>query len=185
MRGFPRKFYASKISSYTVSHICQSYFWPLQVYPEYYIVIKQPIDLREIREKIKNGRYTSVDAMMADMELLVSNACTFNEEDSVVYTVSHRGTHTHWEYGLRTRTTFGILLQDALMLRKTARNAVEQIQQKWPEMFPSAHVTKSKRLSTSGASIMSPGLKTEVEVPSDILELFTAVKEYKVSARGW
>ena len=73
-------------------------------------------------------------------------------------------------------------LQDALLLHKTAQNAVQQIQQKWPEMFPSARITKSKRLSSSGTSNISPGLKTEVEAPNDVLELFSSVKEYKVSA---
>ncbi len=59
----------------------------VQIYPEYYIVIKQPIDLKEIHDKIKNGVYSSVEGMMTDVQLLVSNACTFNEEESLVYTV--------------------------------------------------------------------------------------------------
>ncbi len=61
--------------------------WAIQIYPEYYIVIKQPIDLKEIHYKIKSGAYSSVEGMMTDVELLVSNACTFNEEESLVYTV--------------------------------------------------------------------------------------------------
>ncbi len=50
-------------------------------------MIKQPIDLKEIHYKIKSGAYSSVEGMMTDVELLVSNACTFNEEESLVYTV--------------------------------------------------------------------------------------------------
>ncbi len=58
------------------------------MYPEYYIVIKRPIDLKEIHGKIRSDGYSTVEDMMEDVELLVNNACTFNEEDSLVYAVS-------------------------------------------------------------------------------------------------
>lgn len=83
-------------------------------YPEYYIVINKPIDLKEIFGKIKSEQvsvlvfgckererlrkrcfaclfyflqYRSLGEMMDDVELLVSNACMFNEEESQVYQV--------------------------------------------------------------------------------------------------
>lgn len=58
------------------------------------MVIKQPIDLREIHDKIRSGGYSTVEDMMEDVELLVNNACTFNEEDSLVYAVSKLLNHT-------------------------------------------------------------------------------------------
>ena len=58
------------------------------LYPEYYSVIKTPIDLREILQRIKAQRYQSLAELMTAIELLVSNACTFNEEDSQIYNVS-------------------------------------------------------------------------------------------------
>ena len=62
-----------------------------KLYPEYYMVIKEPIDLKEILGKIKMGKYTVLREMGADVELMVSNALTFNEEHSQVYNVSGGG----------------------------------------------------------------------------------------------
>ena len=59
-----------------------------KMYPEYYVVINQPIDLKEICDKIKSKDYSTMEELMASIDLLVGNACTFNEEDSVVYAVS-------------------------------------------------------------------------------------------------
>ena len=57
------------------------------MYPQYYVVIKNPIDLKEILQKIRSEVYTKMAEMLNDVELLVENACTFNEEDSQVYKV--------------------------------------------------------------------------------------------------
>ena len=59
-----------------------------KLYPEYYIVIKQPIDLREILQKIREETYSSLEEMVHDVDLMAENACTFNEEESMVYKVS-------------------------------------------------------------------------------------------------
>ena len=57
-------------------------------YPEYYLVIKNPVDLREILGRIRSGGFSSLQALGEALELMVSNALTFNEEDSQVYCVS-------------------------------------------------------------------------------------------------
>ena len=57
------------------------------MYPQYYLVIKNPIDLKEILQKIRSEAYSGMSEMMGDVELMVENACTFNEEDSQVYKV--------------------------------------------------------------------------------------------------
>ena len=57
------------------------------MYPQYYLVIKNPIDLKEILHKIRSESYMDLNEMMSDVELMVENACTFNEEDSQVYKV--------------------------------------------------------------------------------------------------
>ncbi len=64
-------------------------------YPEYYVVIKEPIDLREILGRIRSGEFPEFDDLGKAMELLVSNALTFNEEGSQVYSVSG-GQETKW-----------------------------------------------------------------------------------------
>ena len=60
------------------------------VYPQYYLVIKNPIDLKEILQKIRSETYLTMEEMVSDVELMVENACTFNEEDSQVYKVRER-----------------------------------------------------------------------------------------------
>ena len=57
------------------------------MYPQYYLVIKNPIDLKEIQQKIRSEVYSAMEEMMSDIALMVENACTFNEEDSQVYKV--------------------------------------------------------------------------------------------------
>lgn len=57
-------------------------------YPEYYLVIKEPIDLKEILGKIRSGGYSDLKALESAVELMVTNALTFNEEESQVYMVS-------------------------------------------------------------------------------------------------
>uniref|UniRef100_A0A4W5KMN7 Protein polybromo-1 n=1 Tax=Hucho hucho TaxID=62062 RepID=A0A4W5KMN7_9TELE len=54
-------------------------------YPDYYAVIKEPIDLRAIAQRIQIGYYKSVTAMAKDVELLAKNAKTYNEPGSQVF----------------------------------------------------------------------------------------------------
>eukprot|EP01043_Picozoa_sp_COSAG02_P021258 COSAG02_NODE_1076_length_14725_cov_10.610215_3_plen_2136_part_00 len=53
--------------------------------PYYYRVIKRPIDLTMIREKIDNDKYSDMWRFKEDMELMFDNARQFNSEDSLVY----------------------------------------------------------------------------------------------------
>ncbi|TRY65039.1 hypothetical protein DNTS_018546, partial [Danionella cerebrum] len=54
-------------------------------YPDYYAVIKEPIDLRSVAQKIQGGHYKSITAMAKDVDLLVRNAKTYNEPGSQVF----------------------------------------------------------------------------------------------------
>ncbi|XP_064120960.1 protein polybromo-1-like isoform X5 [Macrobrachium nipponense] len=55
------------------------------LYPDYYEVIKQPIDLERILQKLKTNIYMTVDDMLTDMTLMFQNACRYNEPDSQIY----------------------------------------------------------------------------------------------------
>ena len=61
-------------------------------YPDYYNMIKKPIDMNKIWNKINgikvNEMYASVDDMCLDFALMIENACTYNEPYSVIYKVS-------------------------------------------------------------------------------------------------
>ncbi|ENN78044.1 hypothetical protein HUJ04_006145 [Dendroctonus ponderosae] len=54
-------------------------------YPDYYEVIKHPIDMERIAHKMKNNFYESVEDLAADLSLMLDNACKFNEPDSQIY----------------------------------------------------------------------------------------------------
>ncbi|KAM8868716.1 protein polybromo-1-like isoform 1-T3 [Synchiropus picturatus] len=54
-------------------------------YPDYYAVIKDPIDLRTIAQRIQCGYYKSVSAMAKDIDLIAKNAKTYNEPGSQVF----------------------------------------------------------------------------------------------------
>ncbi|KAL0978139.1 hypothetical protein UPYG_G00166640 [Umbra pygmaea] len=54
-------------------------------YPDYYAVIKEPIDLRTIAQRIQIGYYRSVSTMAKDIDLLAKNAKTYNEPGSQVF----------------------------------------------------------------------------------------------------
>ncbi|KAF0034954.1 hypothetical protein F2P81_012712 [Scophthalmus maximus] len=54
-------------------------------YPDYYAIIKEPIDLKIIAQKIQLGQYRSVSAMAKDIDVLVKNAKTYNEPGSQVF----------------------------------------------------------------------------------------------------
>ncbi|XP_051874243.1 protein polybromo-1 isoform X8 [Pristis pectinata] len=54
-------------------------------YPDYYEIIKEPIDLKMIAQRIQNAAYKSVNVMARDIELLVRNAKTYNEPGSPIF----------------------------------------------------------------------------------------------------
>ncbi|XP_062842241.1 protein polybromo-1 isoform X2 [Trichomycterus rosablanca] len=54
-------------------------------YPDYYAIIKEPIDLRAIAQRIQIGYYKCVNQMSKDIDLLVKNAKTYNEPGSQVF----------------------------------------------------------------------------------------------------
>ena len=58
--------------------------------PEYYEAIPNPIDLKDIANKIRNGEYTTWNLFDEDIQLLVNNCKTFNEPGSQIYKDAER-----------------------------------------------------------------------------------------------
>ncbi|XP_039291348.1 protein polybromo-1 isoform X3 [Nilaparvata lugens] len=54
-------------------------------YPDYYEVIKRPINLETISHKLKTNAYEGLDEIVADFVLMFDNACKYNEPDSQIY----------------------------------------------------------------------------------------------------
>lgn len=53
-------------------------------YPEYYRVIKEPMSLNTIRKRLLAHKYPGWPDFERDLGLIVTNAETFNEEDSII-----------------------------------------------------------------------------------------------------
>lgn len=53
--------------------------------PDYYQIIKHPVDIRKIRERINSHKYRSFDDLEEDFTLMCKNAQTYNIEGSIIY----------------------------------------------------------------------------------------------------
>ncbi|CAB3408513.1 unnamed protein product [Caenorhabditis bovis] len=61
-----------------------------EVAPDYYTIIKDPMDFQTMREKIEDNKYNSVPELRADFELIVSNACLYNQSNTVFHLAALR-----------------------------------------------------------------------------------------------
>ncbi|KAK3340212.1 SNF2-family ATP dependent chromatin remodeling factor snf21 [Neurospora tetraspora] len=57
---------------------------PKREWPDYYLMITNPICMKDIEKKLKKEDYHSLSDMRKDLELLVRNCRTFNEETSMI-----------------------------------------------------------------------------------------------------
>lgn len=81
-----------KLPSKSVSSINTQVQFPVnliyslpQDYPDYYDIIKNPIDMEKIAHKLKQQFYDNIDEIAADFMLMFENACKYNEPDSQIY----------------------------------------------------------------------------------------------------
>lgn len=58
---------------------------PKREMPDYYEVIKRPVDIVKIKNKIREHRYRSLDDLEADFMLMCANAQAYNIEMSLIY----------------------------------------------------------------------------------------------------
>ncbi|KAL8772646.1 MAG: hypothetical protein Q9209_002307 [Squamulea sp. 1 TL-2023] len=58
---------------------------PKSQYPDYYMIIKQPISMDMIKKKINKEEYSNLREFRNDVELLCTNARTYNEDGSVIF----------------------------------------------------------------------------------------------------
>jgi len=54
--------------------------------PEYYAAIRNPISLDLIKKKLKRKKYTNIDQVLQDLELMFENAKAYNKEGSEIHT---------------------------------------------------------------------------------------------------
>merc|ERR1719510_1552541 len=53
--------------------------------PDYYEVIRRPVDICKIQVKIDDGKYDDLDALQRDYMVLCTNAQNYNQEGSLIY----------------------------------------------------------------------------------------------------
>jgi ATP-dependent helicase STH1/SNF2 len=56
-----------------------------KLYPDYYQVIKQPTSINQIKKNLKQENFESFESFMDSLQLMCTNAKTYNEEGSWVY----------------------------------------------------------------------------------------------------
>ena len=56
-------------------------------YPDYYDIIRKPIDLVKIQQKITGSHYGNLEELANDFTLMFDNASKYNEPDSLLYKV--------------------------------------------------------------------------------------------------
>ncbi|KAH8595847.1 putative chromatin structure-remodeling complex subunit snf21 [Bisporella sp. PMI_857] len=58
---------------------------PKKDFADYYIIIPQPICMKQIDKKIKKEEFASLNDLRKDIQLLCSNAKTYNEDGSIIF----------------------------------------------------------------------------------------------------
>jgi chromatin structure-remodeling complex subunit RSC1/2 len=58
---------------------------PKKRYPDYYVMIKKPIALDSVLDRIGNDEYDDAEALKADLLLMTSNAKKYNVKGSSIY----------------------------------------------------------------------------------------------------
>ncbi|KAL1561493.1 hypothetical protein AAHA92_04187 [Salvia divinorum] len=53
--------------------------------PDYFDIIKHPMDFGTVRKKLERGTYKNLDELEADVDLICSNAMQYNASDTVYY----------------------------------------------------------------------------------------------------
>lgn len=56
-----------------------------KLYPDYYQVIKKPVSINQIKKKVEQEAYDSLESFLGDWREMVENAKTYNEQGSWIY----------------------------------------------------------------------------------------------------
>jgi histone acetyltransferase len=76
--------------------IADSSSWPFkepvgpEVAPDYYEIIKEPIDLKTMQDSVNKGHYDTIEKFLEDVEKMFRNARTYNKKDTVYYKMADK-----------------------------------------------------------------------------------------------
>ncbi|XP_044737785.1 protein polybromo-1 isoform X3 [Chrysoperla carnea] len=92
--NIPLKKRLHNISKFLIDYSCEDGRQPMllfmekpskKLYPDYYQIIQEPIDVITIEANIKNDKYLNEDELVQDFKLMFSNCRQYNEENSMIY----------------------------------------------------------------------------------------------------
>ena len=85
--------------------------WKTLKLPTYPKIVKYPMDLGTVEQRLLNGRYANVSDFSSDVKLIWSNAHAFNQDDSEIYVAA---TQLAVEFEQRIRSVPDGPLRDAI-----------------------------------------------------------------------
>uniref|UniRef100_A0A4W3IBU1 Protein polybromo-1 n=1 Tax=Callorhinchus milii TaxID=7868 RepID=A0A4W3IBU1_CALMI len=148
-------------------------------YPDYFEIIKEPVDLKAVAQRIQNGLYKSVNLMARDIELLVRNAKTYNEPGSQVFkdanTIKKLFNQKRAELNLEP-TKSSLRIRNRRSAQGDRLSAITMALQYGSESEEEGGVSRYEEGDSEGESIGS-----SVDVSSPIYQLFDTVRSYRNS----
>jgi transcription initiation factor TFIID subunit 2 len=98
--------------------MCLPFLYPVnkQDLPVYYEVIQHPMDLGQIRYKLERGDYATVDAFIADVDLMLNNCKQFNPPESIIY-----------EHGEKLRRAFAQIMGKRYIIQEEEKAATKTV----------------------------------------------------------
>ena len=106
--------------------------------PDYYEVIRKPVDITKILTKIEDGKYEDMDAVERDFMMLCSNTQKYNEDGSLIH-------------------------EDSIVLQSVFTNAREKLSNEWNDNEDEEMDEESNQGGPSGSASAAPSVKA----PSD------------------
>merc|ERR1719411_1748958 len=106
--------------------------------PDYYEVIRKPVDITKILTKIEDGKYEDMDAVERDFMMLCSNTQKYNEDGSLIH-------------------------EDSIVLQSVFTNAREKLSNEWNDNEDEELDEESNQGGPSGSASAAPSVKA----PSD------------------
>lgn len=152
--------------------------------PDYYDVIKNPMDLGLMLKNVKSGKYRNKEAFRKDLDLIWDNCLAYNTEP-----VSVQPSYRPVAYRLTADELFSShseqshpLRQSAELMRKRSHDLLSYIQDsndvkstlsEWLASHTSLSAAETKKLqSKEAASLLASGHLPSFGIPSDSIELY-------------
>ncbi|KAL1924031.1 uncharacterized protein VTP21DRAFT_7066 [Calcarisporiella thermophila] len=109
--------------------------------PNYYEIVKRPIDLKSIKQRVRDGKITTTDEFHRDVMLMFANAAMYNKEDSNIYNLAQEMKEEVEQIILAFKRTENITQKDQKRRGETPPSEAELEDAE----SPSEHEPKPKR----------------------------------------